>query len=503
MTLPLNPEHYILLALLIPFVAALLIPLFHNSPNLREGVTLLAAGLLFLTVMGLLQLVLAGTKPQTLAYDVVPGLPIAFEVEPLGMVFACVAGTLWIINSIYSIGYMRGNNEPRQTSFYICFAIALSAAMGIAFADNLFTLFLFYEILTLSTYPLVTHKANKDAIMGGRIYLALLLGTSMVLLLPAIIWTYVLTGTLEFAPGGILAGKVDPITLSILLGLFAFGIGKAALMPIHFWLPAAMVAPTPVSALLHAVAVVKAGVFCVVKVIFYIFGLETLNSAGTGWWLLYAAGATVIIASIVALRQDNLKKRLAYSTVSQLSYVVLAASLFTPLAIIGAVMHIVAHAVSKITLFFAAGSIYTAAHLTEISQLRGIGRRMPWTMGAFTVGAVSMIGIPPTAGFLGKWFMLSGAMSIEQWFAVGVIVLSTILNTAYFMPIVVTAFFYEPKPEAEGGPEPHGESPFPAVLALTLTAIGTIAFFLFPNIPYQLATMLVEQTTQVSGIHGG
>ncbi len=484
-------QELILLSLLIPFAGSLLIPVFGRWPNLRETVTLLAALSLFATIITILQRVLDGEVLKTQPLEVISGLNIAFKIEPLGMLFACIASTLWIINSIYSIGYMRGNNEPRQTPFFMCFAVALSSTMGIAFADNLFTLFLFYEILTLSTYPLVTHKADKNAIMGGRIYLMLLLGTSMVLLLPAIIWTWSIAGTVDFVKGGILAGKVDPVTLSILLGLFAFGIGKAALMPIHFWLPAAMVAPTPVSALLHAVAVVKAGVFTVVKVVVYIFGIETLKDAGTAGWLLYAAGGTVIIASLVALRQDNLKKRLAYSTVSQLSYVILAAAILTPISVIGAAMHIAAHAVSKITLFFAAGSIYTAAHLTEISQLKGIGRRMPWTMGAFTIGALSMIGIPPTAGFLGKWFMLSGAMATEQWFAVGVIVLSTILNTAYFLPIIITAFLYEPVPQSEGGPAPHGEAPWPIVVALTATAIGTILLFCLPGVPLALADMLI------------
>src|SRR5690606_27990826 len=234
----------------------------------------------------------------------------------------------------------------------------------------------------------------------------------------------------------------------VLLALYAFGVGKAALMPFHRWLPAAMVAPTPVSALLHAVAVVKAGVFTVVKVIVYVFGIETLAASGYSGWLVYIAGFTVIAASIVALNQDNLKRLLAYSTVSQLSYVIIAAALFTPLAVVGAAVHIAVHAVSKITLFFAAGSIYTAAHLTEISQMRGIGRRMPWTMTAFAVGAVSMIGLPPTAGFLGKWFILQGAMTIEQWFVVAVIVASTVLNAMYFLPIIVTAFLREPAPAA-------------------------------------------------------
>ena len=484
-------QDLIILALFIPFAASLLIPIVGKFPNIRESVTLISAVLLFITVLNILQKVINGEAVISPGFEVLAGLKISFSVEPLGMLFACVASTLWILNSIYSIGYMRGNNEPRQTPFYMCFGIALSSTMGIAFAENLFTLFLFYEILTLSTYPLVTHKANENAIQGGRVYLLLLLATSMILLLPAIIWTYVLAGTVEFTEGGILAGKADPVTISILLLLFAFGIGKAGLMPIHFWLPAAMVAPTPVSALLHAVAVVKAGVFTIVKVVMYIFGLETLQSAGTVDWFLYAAGFTVITASIVALRQDNLKKRLAYSTVSQLSYVILATAILTPISVVGATMHIAAHAVSKITLFFAAGSIYTAAHLTNISQLRGIGRRMPFTMTAFAIGAFSMIGIPPTAGFLSKWFMLSGAMSTEQWFAVAVIIGSTILNTAYFLPIIITAFMHEPIPESEGGPKPHGEAPLPIVIALTATAAGTILLFLIPDIPLALANMLI------------
>lgn len=289
------------LALLVPFLAAFLIPLFRGNPNVREFVTLAAAGALFDLVVILAHKVLNGEFPALPALEVLPGLEIRFAIEPLGMLFALVASTLWIANSIYSIGYMRGNNEPRQTPFYICFAVAIFATIGIAFSANLFTLFLFYELLTLSTYPLVTHKGNDDAKAAGRVYLILLLATSMLLLLPAIIWTGVVAGTLDFTPGGILAGKVEPALMGVLLLLFVYGIGKAALMPVHFWLPAAMVAPTPVSALLHAVAVVKAGVFTVVKVIVYIFGVETLRETGAGDWLVYLAGFTVIVASIVAL----------------------------------------------------------------------------------------------------------------------------------------------------------------------------------------------------------
>ncbi|HXF52605.1 MAG TPA: monovalent cation/H+ antiporter subunit D family protein [Hyphomicrobiaceae bacterium] len=488
----LTPDELVLAALTIPFAGAVLIAVFHRLPNLRETATLATAGLLFAAVASLLEPVLAGARPEALHLEVVPGLQLAFKVEPLGLLFGLIASGLWIVTSIYSIGYMRGNDEPRQTSYYVCFAVALGSTMGVAFAKNLFTLFLFYEALTLSTYPLVTHKADAEAMRAGRIYLILLLGTSMVLFLPAIVATWIIAGTIEFAPGGILADKTSGWVMGLLLGLYAFGIGKAALMPLHFWLPAAMVAPTPVSALLHAVAVVKAGVFAIVKVIVYVLGIDALQTSGHSGWLVYAAGATVIVASLVALRQDNLKKLLAYSTVSQLSYVILAAAILTPISAVGAAMHIAAHAVSKITLFFAAGSIYTAAHKTEVSELKGIGRRMPWTMGAFAVGALSMIGVPPTAGFLGKWFMLSGAMQSGQWVAVAVIVLSTILNAAYFLPIVVNAFFRDPdNPHPES--HEHGEAPWPMVAALTATALGTVGLFCFPGMALALANLTLAR----------
>lgn len=481
-----NLDTLLLFTILLPLAGAICIAIFARSPNIREGVTLVTAVVLLLQVINVYEYLQGGLVPNSGPYEVLPGLAIHFNVEPLGMLFALIASTLWIINSIYSIGYMRGNNEPRQTTFYVCFAVSIFGVMGIAFSANLFTLFLFYEVLTLATYPLVTHKGNADAKIGGRIYLMILLGTSMLLLLPAIIWTNFLAGTMDFTPGGILEGKASVTVLTILMLLFMFGIGKAALMPFHFWLPAAMVAPTPVSALLHAVAVVKAGVFTVVKVIVYVFGIDLLAETGAGDWLLYAAGFTVIVASLVALRQDNLKKRLAYSTVSQLSYVVLAVAILTPISAVAAAMHIAAHAVSKITLFFAAGSIYTAAHKTEISQLNGIGRKMPITMAAFAIGALSMIGIPPTAGFLGKWFMLTGAMSTGQWFAIAVIVISTMLNSAYFLPIIYRAFLV--KPDVEGD---HGEAPLPILIAISATAIGTILLFLFPGVAFDLAKQMV------------
>ena len=275
-----NPETAVLMSMGIPMMGAPLIGLFGRYPNLRETVTLVTAGLLFIAVASLLPEVMAGARPGITLIETLPGLPIRLEVEPLGMIFAAVASFLWIVNSIYSIGYMRGHNEINQTRYYICFALALFGTMGVAFAANMMTLFIFYEVLTLSTYPLVTHKGDRKSVMAGRTYLGILLCTSIGIQLFAIIWTWTATGTLDFTPGGILAGKVEGPEVGLLLFLYIYGIGKAALMPAHRWLPAAMVAPTPVSALLHAVAVVKAGVFSVVKVVVYIFGLDSPEQRG-------------------------------------------------------------------------------------------------------------------------------------------------------------------------------------------------------------------------------
>jgi multicomponent Na+:H+ antiporter subunit D len=479
-------------AIALPALGGLLIALFGRWPNLREATTLTVAGLLLLIVGRVVWLFDDAGAASITIWQILPGLGLTFTAEPLGLLFALVASSLWIVNSIYSIGYMRGNAEKNQTRFYVCFAIAIASTMWVAFSGNMLTLFFGYEALTLSTYPLVTHSGKPEAIRGGRTYLGILIATSIGFLLLGMLMTWNITGTLDFTPGGILAapaaeGAINGQMIGLLLFLFMFGIGKAALMPVHRWLPAAMVAPTPVSALLHAVAVVKAGVFTVVKVIVYLFGVDLLAGTAEASWLLFVAGFTIIAASVIALRQDNLKRRLAYSTVSQLAYVVMAAAILAPISVVGAAMHIAAHAFGKITLFFAAGSIYTAAHKTEVSQLDGIGRRMPWTMGAFTVGALSMIGVPPTVGFVSKWFILQGAMQAEQFVAVAVVIVSTLLNAAYFLPIVHAAFFRAP---ADGNHADHGEAPLPIVIALTITAMGTILLFFLPDVPLGLARQL-------------
>ena len=479
-----SADTLIVLALIVPVVGAGLIALTGRHPNLRETVTIVTSLVLFATVMGLLAAVLSGANPRTASVEIFAGVELGFSVEPLGMIFAVVASSLWIVNSIYSIGYMRANDEPRQTPFYVCFAVAISAAIGVAFAGNLFTLFLFYEILTLSTYPLVVHKANAEAISAGRLYLLLLLGTSMGLLLPAIVWTGVLAGTLDFVPGGILDGKLAGTALALLLALYVFGIGKAAIMPMHFWLPAAMVAPTPVSALLHAVAVVKAGVFVVLKVVIYIFGIDLLTVTGAADWLVYVAVASLLTASLVALTKDNLKARLAYSTISQLAYVVLGAALATHWGIVGGGMQIAMHAVGKITLFFCAGAIYVAAHKTKVSELDGLGRVMPFTFAAFLIGALSIIGLPPFGGVWSKWYLALGALEARQIAVVAVLMISSLLNIAYLLPVPLRGFF-APTP-GDRKKTVIKEAPLPCLIAIGATALGCIILFFFPDPVFDL-----------------
>ena len=473
---------------LTPLVGALAVLLTGRWPNLRETVSLITGGALIVQVATLVPPVLAGQSPGVLLAVPVPGVPLALQIEPLGLLFALIAAVLWVATTVYAIGYMRGHGEKHQTRFYAFFAIAISATMGVALAQNLFTLFLFYELLTLSTYPLVTHAGSDEAKRGGRIYLGVLMGTSMGFLLLAVIWTWHLTGTTGFQQGGILAGKTSPLMVGVLYALFAFGIGKAALMPFHRWLPAAMVAPTPVSALLHAVAVVKAGVFAILKITVYVFGLDLLSGTGATTLVLWVAAITIIGASLVALRQDNLKRRLAYSTISQLSYVVLGAVLANTAGIAGAAVHIATHAVGKITLFFCAGAILVAAHKTRVSELDGLGRQMPITMGAFLIASLSIAGLPPMAGLWGKWYLSVGALDAGYGVLVGVLMLSTLLNIAYLLPIPIRAFFAR----GTGQAEQWREAPLPCLVAIGFTTIACVVLFFFPEPVYQLASMLVR-----------
>ena len=482
-----SSETLLLAILLLPLIGAVGIMATGRNPDIREGVTLVTASLVAVLVLIMASRFMEGEAFALTVMEPLPGITIAFKIEALGMLFALVAGLLWVVTSIYAIGYMRSHNEQNQTRFFAAFAIAISCTMGVAFSANLFTLFLFYELLTLSTYPLVTHAGTPEAKRGGRVYLGILLGTSIGFFLLAILVTWFLTGSVDFQQGGILAGHIDPAWAGLLYALFLFGIGKAALMPFHRWLPAAMVAPTPVSALLHAVAVVKAGVFTLLKVTIYIFGSDFILSNDVTGSLIWVAAATILLASMIAMSKDNLKARLAYSTVSQLSYIALGAMLASKAGLIGASMHIAMHAFAKITLFFAAGAIYVATHKKLVSELDGLGRAMPITFVAFFIGTLSIIGLPPFGGMWSKWYLGLGAAETAQLLLLAVLMISSLLNIIYLLPIPIRAFFS--KPESGEHYTEIAEAPKPILLAMIITSTACVVLFFYPDPFYQLASL--------------
>lgn len=484
-----------LLAVLVSLTAAFLILVLNKKPNTRDAVSFIAAIIKFSIVASMAPTILAGGTIECNLFTILPGIDFKFRVDALGMVFATISSFLWIFASVYSVGYMRSSHEKSQTRFFACFAISLSAAVGGAFSANLFTLIIFYEALSLVTYPLVYHKETDESWEGSKKYIVYLVGTSKILLLAAIAMTYYLAGNLDFSASGTLANvSASPILLTIVYFCYLFGFAKAGVMPFHAWLPAAMVAPTPVSALLHAVAVVKMGVFCVLRVIFHVFGPVLMHQLNLGIATAYIVSFTILMASVYALTRDNLKARLAYSTVSQLSYIILGAALLTPTSQIGGIVHIAAHAFSKITLFFCAGSIYCAAHKTEISQLSGIGRKLPWTMTAFFIASLSMIGVPPAGGFVSKWYLAIGSMEAKDVTILMVLLISSLLNAAYFLPITYKAFFEKSNDEhhhsGHGHHEEIREIPMVAV-PLVFTAILSIVIGIYPDYFVNLAKEVI------------
>ena len=479
-----------LLAVLVSLAAVIPIVASGKKPNLRETWTFLAGIIKFGLVVSMLPYILHGGIIEFSLFEVAPGLAIKLRVDAMGMLFALVSSTLWIVTSAYSIGYMRSLSEHSQTRYFSFFAVALSATIGVAFSANLFTMYLFYEMLSLATYPLVTHHQDDEARISGRKYLGFILGTSIAFVLPAMLITYFAAGTLDFAGQGILTGHFSKPIISVLLLLFVFGFAKAGIMPFHAWLPAAMVAPTPVSALLHAVAVVKVGAFSVFRVITGIFGTELLLSLHLGTMLCYIAAFTILTASLIALSQDGLKRRLAYSTIGQLSYIVLGASLLSPKALTGGLMHIAMHAFGKITLFMCAGAIFVATGKKYISEMVGIGKRMPITMTAFLVGSLSIIGLPPTGGFISKWFLVLGTLEADQVVMLVVLLGSSLLNGAYFLPMVYRAFFCTP--EESMFEDKVQEAPLWCVVPLVLTAVASIGLFFFPQPFFDLASLAVQ-----------
>jgi len=485
-----NIELLYILILVIPLLTAASVLICRKNPNIRESVTLIGGISLFFVVV---KLALDYDFEQTVTLTLIEpfaGLSLALRLEPLGLIFTLVAGFLWPVTSLYSIGYMRSHHEKNQTRFYTAFAISIFATMAIAISANLLTLFIAYELLTLFTLPLVTHAGTEAARRAGWTYLGILMTTSIGFLLLAIIWTYSLTGTLEFTPGGILDGKAEPAILGALLLLFVFGTGKAALMPFHRWLPSAMVAPTPVSSLLHAVAVVKAGVFTIMKVSVYIFGIDLISSLDTAYWLSLLAGFTILSASIIAMSKDNLKARLAYSTISQLSYIILAAMLGVATGVYAGSLHIIMHAFAKITLFFCAGAILVSAHKSRVSELNGIGRAMPLTMLAFLLASLSIVGLPPLGGSWSKWLLLQATMEVHNMVLLIVLLVSSFLNLFYLVEIPIRGFFAKPiDPNYNNGIK---EAPIFSLIAILITTTGCLTLFFLVNPAWNLVEKILR-----------
>ncbi len=492
MPVPVQHDIRLLLALLAPLVGAGLVMATGRRPNIREGCSFLAAVVLFGLTASLVPDIRAGKTLDFTLFEMLPGLAIKLRADSLSMIFAVAASFLWILAVFYSAGYMRGLHEHDQTRFNVCFALALFGAIGCAFSDNLLTLYLFYEIVSVCTYPLVAHHQDEEGYEGGLKYMIYLTTTAKALVLPAMVLVYVLVGNLDFASNahtGILPASASSGVVTALYICFLLGFAKNGIMPFHHWLPGAMVAPTPVSALLHAVAVVKVGVFSTVRVMLYVFGIDRMDALNLGMPTAWFVSVTILVASVLALSKDNLKARLAYSTVSQLSYIILGVALLTPRGIEGGLVHIANHAFSKITLFFCAGAIYVATHRKNISEMSGLGRAMPFTFGAFAIAALSMIGAPPVAGFVTKWNLLLGAMDAGSIGIVCVLLVSTLLNAAYFVPIIITAFFG--KPVDDHGHPPH-EAPLVMVIPLCITAALSVVFGLYPDFFMEFTRAVVK-----------
>lgn len=430
-----------LLVVLLPLVTALAVVAARRRPDLRDGLLVTGAIVTFVAVASMLPGVLAGSNPTTTLIEVLPGASLELRVDGMAMVFALLAAFLWVLAAPYAIGYLRGDGAKHQTRFMAFYALCLSTAFGVAMAADILTFFVFYELLTVATYPLVTHKGDEAALAAGRRYLGYLVaGGALVLLGTAIVYSS--TGELAFTPGGFVGDAMSGTLVVVAFLLFAVGFGtKAGLMPLHAWLPSAMVAPTPVSALLHAVAVVKAGVFAFGRLIGFVFGPDVLRGVGVHQILAVVAATTIVVASLVALRQDHLKRRLAYSTIAHLAYIVLGFALLSQTSFEGSLLHIVNHGALKITLFFAAGALHVHLHLDHVSELDGVGRKMPWTMGAFALASLGLAGLPLMGGFLSKWHLVLGAFEGGSPFYAAIMTGAGLLTAGYLFPVVHRAFF--------------------------------------------------------------
>ena len=481
-----------LAAVLIPVVTgSVVFFLDEGRRGLRTVLNLSGAALSLLVVMVMLVGVFQ-EQAYAFRWPLLAGLELYLEADAFAMLFSPLSSGLWLVTTVYAVGYMEHYRNRRR--FFGFFSLCVATTMGVALAGNLLTFFIFYELLTLSTYPLVVHRGDARSLAVGTLYLRYTVGAGAVLLV-GLIWIHGLTGTVEFTEGGFLAPFHEHDTsLRIIFFLLVGGFGvKAALVPLHGWLPMAMVAPAPVSALLHAVAVVKAGAFGIVRVVYDVFGVTFAHGLGVTGVLAVWAAVTILYGSLRALAQDDLKRRLAYSTVSQVSYIALGVAIAGPVATLGGVVHLVHQGVTKITLFFCAGNLAETLHIHKISEMDGVGRRLPLTMSAFTLGALGMIGIPPMAGFITKWYLGLGSLEAGQPWVILVLLASTLLNAAYFLPVLHRVWF---RPPPHTLPTPAREAPLFLLLPPLITGLLALLTGLFaaaPFTPLEWSVLITER----------
>lgn len=436
--------------------------LFTENKRIHYLITIVVSLMTFIIVIFIKQ------SDNFVLINITDILQVKFSIQHyLQNVFALLASFLSIPAGIYAVSYMHENKENNISKFFFFYHLSIAVTIAIAFSGNLLTIFIFYELLTLLTYPLITHSKNKKSYEAGNFYLGFLMISSLLLFLPAIIIVFNYTGSLDFSlKENYPLQNNQNLSLTLLL-MFTYGIAKAAIIPVHGWLPKAMAAPTPVSALLHAVAVVKSGIFSLMMIMIFVFGLDSENNKLISDVLIYISGFTIIVASLVALAQKNLKAILAYSTISQLSYIIMTAALLTTEAIQAAMFYMVMHSFAKITLFFTTGAIYTVTKKKSVNEIKGIGHNMPITFTAFTIGALAMIGLPPTAGFIAKFWIFSNVNEAGNIFMIITMLISTVLNSLYFLPIICNGFFIKPDFKCS-------EATISMKLPYIITAIGTI-----------------------------
>jgi multicomponent Na+:H+ antiporter subunit D len=485
---------WILMSSVVPGVMIFFLSDHHQ--RLRTTLNMLGVTLKLILIGVMIAGLLKG-RDYLFTLTLLPGMDLILHADTMSVLITALSGILWFVTTVYAIAYLEDSPQPRSR-FFGFFSFCVSATIGIALSGNLITFLIFYELLTLSTYPLVVHRGTPDSMRAGKIYLAYTL-TGGAFLLIGVAWLRSIAGPLTFVQGGILDawpvayhGAFKAIFFLLIAGL---GV-KAAIVPLHGWLPSAMVAPAPVSALLHAVAVVKAGAFGIVRVVYDVFGIEFASQLGLLTPLAAVAAVTIIYGSVRALSQDGLKKRLAFSTVSQVSYIALGAGILGPIATIGGIVHLVHQGLMKITLFFCAGNLAETIGVHKVSEMNGVGRRMPWTMAAFTVGALGMIGVPPIAGFVSKWYLGTGSVAAGADWVIVVLGASSLLNAMYFLPILHRTWFREPDGAWARKPAPRGlEVHWMLLMPPVLTALLALLAGLLADAPFsplEWATRIAE-----------